>query len=383
MPMDTPKNPIAAVIHFNPYPYYTDLVAKKPLYFDDALGMWIASSAKAVTAVLTSELCQVRPTTEPIPKALLDSPAADIFGHLVRMTDGEHQRSMKGAVSTSLKFIDAEQISTLSQQWAEALAKEMLPHNLSDFIFQLSAYVIGSLLGIPLDLLPQTTSWTNDFVACLAPGSNPKQIEKGKVAAGELLELMHSVLQDSKEGLLATLAQRARYQRHDEQRIIANGIGFLSQAYEATAGLIGNTLMTLSRNLGVYEKLKLEPTLLQAILLEVLRYDSPVQNTRRFITKDGIIEGQMMKTGDVILVILAAANHDSTINPNPEEFNLFRQDRQCFTFGLGTHTCPGKILALSIARAGLEQLLNKINLKSLPQNITYRHSANTRIPLFG
>ena len=191
---------------------------------------------------------------------------------------------------------------------------------------------------------------------------------------------MHSVLQDSKEGLLATLAQRTRYQGHDEQRIIANGIGFLSQAYEATAGLIGNTLVTLSRNLELYEKLSLEPTLLQAILSEVLRYDSPVQNTRRFIAKDRIIEGQMMKTGDAILVILAAANHDSTVNPSPEEFNLFRQDRQCFTFGLGAHACPGEILALSIARAGLEQLL--INLKSLPQNFTYRHSANTRIPLF-
>ena len=80
MSMETPINPIAAVTPFDPYPYYKDLVAKKPLYYDDALSMWIASSAKAVTAVLSSELCQVRPTTEPIPKALLHSPAADILG---------------------------------------------------------------------------------------------------------------------------------------------------------------------------------------------------------------------------------------------------------------------------------------------------------------
>lgn len=381
--METPVHPIAAVIHPNPYPYYAQLVAENPLYYDDALGMWIASSAEAVTEVLTSELCQVRPTNEPIPKALLNSPAADIFGHLIRMTDGEHHRSLKEAVSSSLTFIDTNQIAQLSQEWAETLAGELLSHRLSDYTFQLSVYVIGSLLGIPRDLLPQTAHWMDDFVRCLAPGSNTEQIEKGKVVAGELLELMLSVLQDSREGLLSTLAQSAKRNGNDETSIIANGIGFLSQAYEATAGLMGNTLVTLGRNSELYKRLRSEPNLLHTILLEVLRYDSPIQNTRRFVARDGIIAGQEIKTGDVILVVLAAANYDLSVNPNPEQFDPLRQNRRSFTFGLGTHACPGETLAVSIAKAGLEQLLNMdILLQQLTQTITYRHSTNTRIPLF-
>ena len=380
--MEIPINPITAVTHFNPYPYYTNLVAKKPLYYDDALGQWIASSAKAVTTVLTSELCLVRPIAEPIPRTLVNSPAADIFSHLVRMTDGEHQRTMKGAASSSLKFMDTDQITKLSQQWAEILAKDMLPHNVNDFMFQLSVHVIGDLLGISRKMLPQSASWLDDFVRCLATGSNAEQIEKGKLAAGHLLKLMRSVLHDSSKGLLVELVQHAKDNGHDQKAILANGMGFLSQAYEATAGLIGNTLITLGKNLELYEKLNLEPTLLLAILSEVLRYDSPVQNTRRFIAKDGIIEGQMMKTGDTILIILAAANHDLSVNPSPEQFNLFRQDRHCFTFGLGTHACPGEHLTVSIAKAGLEQLIKKIKPQQFHQNFTYRHSTNTRIPLF-
>src|SRR6266567_128919 len=71
-----PGNPIAAVTHPDPYPCYADLVATTPLYRDDTLGLWVATSAEVVLAVLTSDLCRVRPAAEPVPKALLGSPAA-------------------------------------------------------------------------------------------------------------------------------------------------------------------------------------------------------------------------------------------------------------------------------------------------------------------
>ena len=80
--MTFPSNPIAAVTHPDPYPYYTDLGTRAPLAWNATLGLWVAASAEAVTAVLTSELCRVRPTTEPVPRSLLGSPAADIFRHL-------------------------------------------------------------------------------------------------------------------------------------------------------------------------------------------------------------------------------------------------------------------------------------------------------------
>jgi len=48
--MDAPRDPIAAVTHAGPYPYYRDLVARRPVYRDHALGLWIVSSASAVTA---------------------------------------------------------------------------------------------------------------------------------------------------------------------------------------------------------------------------------------------------------------------------------------------------------------------------------------------
>src|ERR1700719_3804800 len=68
MAITLPRDPIAAVTHPDPYPYYADLVAYKPIYHDETLGLWVASSANAVSAVLASEICRVRPLAEPVPR---------------------------------------------------------------------------------------------------------------------------------------------------------------------------------------------------------------------------------------------------------------------------------------------------------------------------
>src|SRR5260221_12595368 len=81
----SPDNPIAAAPHRDPYPYYARLVADEPLYRDDALGLWVASSADPVDAVLTSRLCRGRPPTEPVPPPLPGSPAGGPFRHRVRL----------------------------------------------------------------------------------------------------------------------------------------------------------------------------------------------------------------------------------------------------------------------------------------------------------
>ena len=52
-----PSDPIAAVTHPDPYPYYADLVARTPVYCDDTLGLWVAASAEAVTFGVGAHAC--------------------------------------------------------------------------------------------------------------------------------------------------------------------------------------------------------------------------------------------------------------------------------------------------------------------------------------
>jgi cytochrome P450 len=381
-----PADPLAAVNHPDPYPYYAHLVAEAPLVRDEALGLWVASSAAAVTSALSDdELCRVRPPAEPVPRALVGSPAGEIFSRLVRMTDGRDRCPLKQAVSAALASAGGPAAARESRRWARVLAAEIDPEAhpgaISSFAFALPAYVVLSLLGVPADRLAGTVRWAGAFAQCLAPAASPGQIEEGKVAAGRLLDLFRS---QTDRGLLATLSREVRrFGREDPDAVVANAVGFLFQAYEATAGLIGNTLLAFAAHREICEQARTTGGLV-GVVKEVQRYDPSVQNTRRFLAGPGIIAGQEMQKGDVLLVVLAAANRDPAANPHPDRFDPTRQDRRLFTFGAGPHACPGEALATTIAAAGVEQLLRSgVDPERLAATVTYRRSANIRIPLFG
>ncbi len=390
--MEAPRDPIAAVTHAAPYPYYADLVARQPFYRDDALGLWVATSAEAVAAVLTSAACGVRPPTEPIPQHLLGTTAAELFRQLIRMNDGAGRCPLRRAVVTTLAAVEPRQVAARSALWARRLADESgaltAPERLSDFAFCLPVYVVASLLGVPDAQLPAVTVWVGAFVACLAPGSDAAQVARGVAAADALRATFRPLLGDGADGpavgLLARFAREAGFAGHaGADAIVANGIGLLSQTYEATAGLIGNTLVSLATRQALCAQALAAPDILPAIVREVLRCDPPIQNTRRFLMRDDQIMRQSLHEGDAILVVLAAANRDPAANAAPARFAPFRADRQTFSFGAGGHACPGEELAIAIASVGVAHLLaSGLAPARLHGTVGYRASANARIPIF-
>lgn len=386
--MKPPVDPIAAVTHPDPYPYYRELVARSPFSRDDALGLWVAASADAVTAVLTSPLGRVRPLAEPVPSALAGSPAAEIFGRLVRMTDGPGHGVLKPAVATTIESIDPTGARALAERWAGTLATEIDPRSspkqLDDFTLALSAHVIASLLGVPDEALAHARRCVGRYVSGVSPGADMARLEQGKEAARDLIDLVGSPAIASEPGLLSAFGREARRAGcEDPGAVVANAIGFMTQAYEATAGLIGNTLLALAVHPELSARIPTDAGLLDEVIREVLRHDPPVQNTRRFIATDGQIAGRRVTAGDTVLVVLAAANHDAAANPAPERFDAARAHRRTFTFGVGPHACPGEQLAITIAAAGIEGLLARgLPLGPLAGTVAYRPSGNVRVPLF-
>src|SRR5436309_5765722 len=360
---DDPSDPIAAVTHRDPYPYYARLAVERPIYRDGSLGLCVAASAEAVTAVLASDLCRVRPPAEPVPAKLQGTASGDLFGRLVRQNDGDRHGPLKQAVSAALGTIDGQKAAAVSQAWARTLAAGIRStQDLQDFIFKLSVYVVASLLGVPRDLLEPAARWTGEMAAGFAPSATPEQVERGSQAAAELRRLIGGLADG---GVFSDLSRQARRAGcEDADTIAANGAGFLLQSYEATAGLIGNTLLALARNP------ELRQVKLDTVIEEVLRRDPPVQNTRRWVARAGTVAGREMREGDAVLVVLAAANRD------PAAPSLF-------SFGAGRHACPGQALATTIARVGVEQALAAgVDPAPLAEGVSYRPSANVRIPLF-
>ena len=240
---------------------------------------------------------------------------------------------------------------------------------------------------MPDQALGHAERCVGQYVSGLSVGGGVERLERGKRAAGDLIELVRSRLTTpapAATSLLSVLSREAgRAGCGDTGAIVANAIGFMTQAYEATAGLIGNTLLALAARPELAARIATDSGPLDDVLREVLRHDPPVQNTRRFVAADGVVAGRRMAAGDTILVVLAAANHDAAANPAPERFDVARERRRTFTFGAGPHACPGEQLAITVARAGIQALLAHGGpLGFRPGAVAYRPSGNVRIPLF-
>jgi cytochrome P450 len=368
-------DPIIAATHTDPYPYYASLRAEGGLSFHQGLGFWVASSAQAVAAVLAHPDCKVRPAHEPVPNAIAQGYTGKVFGQLMRMNDGERQRCPRSAIQPGLEMIDTDEVSALVR------ARLISPSaaGLHKAMFMGPVCVVASLLGFTPAEGRTLSELTADFVACLSPLSSSAQLDTAHAAAehlnGYFVERLSA--QDHQSPLLEGIRQRLT----DHETLLANLIGLLSQTYEATAGLIGNTVLALIRNPDLKSEMQRKPARVSDLLAEVQRHDPSVQNTRRFVAAPCEIHGVSLTPGDTILVLLASANRDPQLNDHPDALILDRPARRSFTFGAGGHQCPGQTLALSIASATLSEILTHNDL--LDQFAwEYRPSLNGRIPVF-
>jgi cytochrome P450 len=377
-------DPIAAVTASDPYPYYERLVAERPFYRDETLGMWVAASARAVEEVLSSTGMRVRPPSEPVPKAIADTPMAETFSRLVRMTDGPQQTAVKNAVVAALALLDWNELAATSERCAKQLSQTLSVDDaggLESFMFGLPALATATVLGLAQHDASQAIAWTRDFVRSIAPGGTQDEIGRGTQATDALNTALHA--QSPTEGtLFAVFLDEGRRRGIEDAVIAANAIGVLSQSYDATAGLIANTLVALARRKDLCDVIRDDADVLEGVVAEVARFDAPVQNTRRYAAADTTLMGANVRAGDAILVVLAAANRDPSVNPNPHRFDHARRERRTYTFGIGAHACPGARTATTIARAGVSRLVEaSIDLQYLTAT-GYRPSLNARIPTF-
>ncbi len=290
-----------------------------------------------------------------MPAALAGSPAGEIFGHLVRMDDSPRPRQEERRRS---RKCSAGSPPGSRRPPASGRGGWSRPAKASgELAFRLPILTLGELLGLPEEQLERVAELVGAFVRCLAPGGTPEQIAEGKRAAGELLELLRGLL-GRQEGPVAELARRLP---GEDKAVLANAIGFLTQAYEATAGLIASSALAMME----------KPGIAAAVVEEIARLQPPVQNTRRFAGEAFRFRGEVVEEGQMVLVLLAAASRDPDWPAAGAP-----------GWGQGAHACPGSRIATTIATAAIEALLAAGALPEKPPPFSYRPSLNTRIPIF-
>ncbi|WP_417329764.1 cytochrome P450 [Halomonas cupida] len=377
-------NPLDAPALANPYPWYARLRQQGDLLYHQASRHWVASTAHAVTTLLNHPGCRVRPLDTPVPLALGEGPAATLFSRLMRMNEGNAHRCPRQRLAAPIQRCTAADVSEETHRVATQLMTESQPLDLNHIMFQIPVTVVARLLGIRPDearLLPRLTA---DFSAGFsADVGEVETLHRAHLAAEELLQRFKHHL-SSPYGPVASIqpATNAESSPDNRTRTAANLAGLLVQTFEATAGLVGNTLITLASRPALMQRVVQRHVTLSEVIAEVVRHDPPIQLTRRYMAEDSDVLGQQLPANASIILLLASANRDSQANEEGERFILERPSRRCFSFGAGSHHCPGETLATTIAGTTVQLLLQSGQVTPAQLRWHYKPSPNARIPVF-
>lgn len=346
-----PADPLAAVTHPHPYPYYEGLARAPGLIHDARLGLWIAAHPEDVRRVLADPACLVRPVHEPVPMRIA-GPAGGVFGALVRMNDGAGHGVHKAALAAALAAVDDATAVQCAERVAALLLEEGVhdARSLNRFVTALPVGTVASLLGFSDAQLPALAAWTAAFVACLSPLSDDEQLRAAHLATEQLLAALRELCRRTPDDATGLLAAARAAGWAGEHALLSNLLGLLSQSFEATAGLLGNCVVALMRGAAAED-----------VVARTMRLDPAIHNTRRFTASETRIGDVTVPAHQAILVLLAAsgARHG---------------------FGHGRHACPGQRLAQTIVEQGVRMLLQACRLP--PVSWRYRTSLNARLPDF-
>ena len=126
-----------------------------------------------------------------------------------------------------------------------------------------------------------------------------------------------------------------------------------------TTDLIGNGVLALLQHPQQMAKLRDNPLLIGNAVEEMLRYDSPVTNSGRIAHTDMQFAGCPLHKGESLSVSLAGANRDPSVYPEPDRFDIQREDTHHQAFGGGRHLCLGAHLARLEAQEAILGLLDR------------------------
>ena len=235
-----------------------------------------------------------------------------------------------------------------------------------DFAYPLPVAVICRLLGVSLEDEPRFSRASAQLAQSLDPfaqftGQLPDGIEERQQTAQWLRDYFQGLIEErrSRPGddfISGLIAVEESGDQLSEDEIISTCNLLLIAGHETTVNLIGNAILAMLRNPIHWTALSADAGRAPAIVEETLRYDPPVQFVGRIAADDMAIAGLEVPAGDVMMLLLAAAQRDPAEFDRPDTFDPDRGSLRHLGFGRGAHYCLGAPLARLEAGVALSAL---------------------------
>jgi cytochrome P450 len=391
MPQPPQVDPFDPTFKANPYPAYAQLRSTAPVHrvtLPDGRRVWLVTRYDDVASVLKDERFakdwrnapppEQLPQVSPIPWEMTKLQ----IGNFLFADPPDHQR-LRGLVSKAFTPRLIEQMRGRVQAIADALLDAVQDKGemdlIDDYAYPLSITVIAELLGIPAEDRYKFREWT---VTAVSRNMTQEYTEKVLIPhmlafTDYLRAMFEEKRKNPKEDLISALvwAEEAG-DKLSEDELLGVLLLLLVAGYETTANLIGNGTLALLQHPDQLQKLRDDPSLIKAAIEELLRYDGPFEiTTERFAREDVAIGETVIPKGEMVLAVIAAADHDPERFPEPNTLDVTRTDNKHIAFGKGIHFCLGAPLARMEGQIAIGTLLRRmpnLRLKGSPESLTWR-----------
>ena len=384
-------NPLQPGFTEDPYPHYQRMRDVDPVH-EHPLGFWLVTRYDGVSALLRADL-----SVEP--RNLAGGLVADQIQQLdeadsvMRLSmldrdppDHTRLRRLVTKVFTPKAIAALEpKVAALVDVSLDRIAEQGTVDLIEALAFPLPFAVISELLGTPPTDHVRLRELTGTLVRSLEVVTDPEMLRAIAAAEVELTTLMREIIAWKRDNpaddlLTALIAAEHEGDQLTDDELVAQVLLLYVAGHETTVNLIGNGALALLHNPDQLALLRAHPDLAANAVEECLRYDSPVQQSRRITVRPHTVGGREIPAGMFVIAGLASANRDERhFGPDAHKLRIDREDaRTQVSFGAGPHHCLGAALARLEGRLAIGGLATRFPNLSLNGDIEWNGRLNLR-----
>jgi cytochrome P450 len=388
-------DPFAPGFTDDPYPQYAALRAGAPIY-RHPLGFWLLTRYEDVSWLLRAGLSvEDRNITD---RQLLDV-REQMYGDERARRSGVSMLDRDPPDHTRLRRLVSKaftpravqalgpRITELVDGMLDAAEYQRRVDLVDALAFPLPFTVIAEMLGAPPADHERLRQLTGTVVRSLEPVNDPAMVAAIAAAEAELRQLTAGMIawkrvNPADDLLTALINAEDDGDVLDDEELIAQTLLLYIAGHETTVSLIGGGTLALLRHPGQLALLRSDPGLVANAVEELLRYDSPVQASRRITLEPVRLGDVTIPAGAFVMASLGSANRDEGFwGPDAAELRIGRESaRQHVSFGAGPHHCLGAWLARLEATIAIARLATRFPGLALDGEVAWNGRINLRGP---
>lgn len=249
--------------------------------------------------------------------------------------------------------------------WVEKLSKE------------LTTQILAKLFDFPWEERHSLTRWSD--VAVTEPGfgivdSWEQRTDELGACFEKFAELWQERLKSGpRNDLLSMMVYSEATKDLSPEEFLGNLINVIVGGNDTTRNSFTGGVLALNQFPDQYEKLRESPALIDSMVPEIIRWQTPISHMARTAQQDYQIGGKTIQAGDRVALWYISGNRDDEAVIDPESFVIDRKKaRQHLSFGFGAHHCVGYRVAELQLKVAWQEIMKRFRMVEVvgePQRI--------------